>query len=236
MQEELSKLYDLQLIDSAILVIRKNLASFDTGKVQEAALNVARQIHETADMTLKTLKTDLHDSELELKSVEDKKKKFENLLYTGKISNPKELDNTEKEVEALGRQRGRLDDKILGLWDKIETATTDEAAAKKALASSQVDYDEHMRQYQAQKLALEHQWAKHNTERKAAAAKVDPTILSKYDIIRVKHGGYGISRIDADVCGICRTAVASFFLNRLKEGAKQIITCDNCKRILYFTE
>lgn len=236
MAEGLALIYQIQLIDSEILDARRKLAALDDGKLIEAELNAEKQAFEEADSSHKTMVAELHASELEQKSIEEKKAKFEQRLYSGSITNPKELDNTEKEVEMLGRQRGRLDEKILKLWDDIETAKALVETTKSAFTAKQAVYDEHMSLHKTQKNTLEQQWVKLDAQRKEQAAKADPALLSRYDAVRQSHGGVGIVKVEGEICGACKMPVPAFTLNRLREHAPGLITCESCSRILYFEE
>lgn len=230
----LEKLYTIQLIDSAILDLKRRLRALDLGvKLQEEAA-AAKAAHEKVSAELHALQADLLASELEEKSIEEKKAKFAERLYSGSISNPKELTNTEKEVEALARQLSRLDDKVLNLWETLEVAKTAEADALAQRQAAEATYAEHLKNYTAAKSKFEAEWTAREVERKAAVAQADPALYARYQANRQQHGGVGISKItDDNRCGACGNSVPTFVLGRLKEGTKDVQSCENCHRILF---
>lgn len=236
MKEALAKLYAVQEIDTSLLETRRRINALDMGKSALDAKNAAVEAHETADKQLKAYTADLHDSELQLKSVEEKKKKYESKLYDGSIHNPKELDNTKKEIEMLGRQRDTLDGKILELWELIETAKVEEAKTRAEREEKETIYNELVQKGQSQKAALEQQGALLTQKRKAAAAAADAALMARYDKLRLSHAGVAVAKVNDEQCGACQNKIPSFTLARLKEGANQVITCENCNRILYFTD
>src|SRR5258708_5024868 len=121
MNEALTALYALQQIDSALaLATRKHLA-LDPGRAELAAAEAALKSYDEITHAFHSSSGSLKDTELELQGVEKKAKDFENKLYSGKVQNPKELQSMQEEIEALGRQRGRLDEQILTLMEEVET-------------------------------------------------------------------------------------------------------------------
>ena len=46
------------------------------------------------------------------------------------MTNPKELSNIEREIEALGRQRSDLDGRVLELMEQVEQAQAEAATAE----------------------------------------------------------------------------------------------------------
>src|SRR3989442_12357173 len=119
MNATLSALYALQQVDSSLALAMRQYQALDPGRAEQAAAETARTMYDRMLRTLHETEGDLKDSELELQTVEKKKKDFETKLYSGKVSNPKELQSMQEEIEALGRQRGRLDDRILTLMAQL---------------------------------------------------------------------------------------------------------------------
>src|ERR687886_568955 len=101
LQDTLRALAALQQIDTQIQRARRAQA--------------ARQAANTARDTLHRLTAEQKDNELKEEAIETKRKNYQQRLYQGSVTNPKELSNIEREIEALGRQRSDLDGRILEL-------------------------------------------------------------------------------------------------------------------------
>src|SRR5688500_809412 len=110
---DLRKLWKLHLIDTAILEIRARAAALDPGKRIQAQIDALAKELEASPA--KTLGAELSDLELQQKGIASKIAKIEKDLYGGKIVNPREVENLQKEIEALRRQRAGLDERILEL-------------------------------------------------------------------------------------------------------------------------
>src|SRR5256884_6882976 len=114
------KLYELQLVDTQIARLEAALAALDDGTAMRAQVEQARSAEETARAELQARQSRLRDLELELQSTVGKATKVEQDLYSGRISNPKELRAMQEDVEALGRQRQRIEDEMFTLVEGEE--------------------------------------------------------------------------------------------------------------------
>src|SRR5438128_9464229 len=126
---QFEELWNLQQIDTEIYRLKRERSRLDDGAALRQSFEAAARAVEGLETRLRKLRVDLADAELELKRIEGKKADFERRLYEGKTTNPKELTAMEQEISMLGRQRGRLDESILTLMDRIETTTAELAGA-----------------------------------------------------------------------------------------------------------
>lgn len=231
MKDALMALYTLQEVDMALAVARQTLDGLDRGDVERAAAETARTLFQRLTKTLHDTSADLTDAELELQSVEQKKKQYEDKLYGGRVTNPKELTSMQEEIEALGRQRGRLDERILVLMDQVENikaqvqdAREKLAAAEAALSRKEAAYRDAYREISERIAGLE--------ERRDQAAKALPVaLLKRYEAIRAQRGGVGAARIEGGVCSVCRTSLPTNLVRRVQAG-ETVELCENCGRIL----
>lgn len=230
--EALKQVYAVQELDTQISQLRYRLDRLDRGEREQAARDRAEAAFHAAEQRQKELHMELTDRELELKSVEEKKKKFETRLFAGTILNPKELDATQKEVEALGRQRAALDDRILSLWDEIEAAKGAAAEAKRGLDAAEAFLAAKLAEYEEQKGKLERALATLVQKRAEAAAAVAPDLLERYERSRKRHDGVGIAKVHESTCGVCGMVLPMSTLEALRSG-ERLVTCDACARILY---
>src|SRR5207247_52997 len=81
------------------------LAALDDGTALRGRVQQAHAVEETARGDLQAGQSRLRDLELELQSTVGKATKVEGDLYSGRISNPKELRAMQEDVDTLGGQR-----------------------------------------------------------------------------------------------------------------------------------
>lgn len=232
LKDHIIALLALQEVDSHIQRVRKSLALQDDGSKLKAASELSAKMHATALSALHVVHGDLKDSELKLATLETKIKSYEQKLYQGTVTNPKELANIEKEINALGHQRSDLDGKVLGLMDESDTQ---EAVVRALAATAERDkaaFEEHRAAYVDRKDSLGRELAAVTAKRPdVVKAVTDAALLKRYEELRPRHDGLAITHIVEGYCGGCRTRLPSMFVTLVKQG-DEVQYCENCGRIL----
>lgn len=221
----------LQTLDTQIDRLKRERSRLDDASTLQREMEARRTAHADAEVKLRELKTRLTDAELQLAGIEQKKREFERRLYEGKVSNPKELQAIEREIEMLGRQRGRFDEAVLTHMDEIETATAILARAAAARAAAETAWTEAETRYRAEVTRLDGALADMLPRRKSAAAAIDPATLRRYDDLRVRAGGLAVARVEGNTCSGCRMALPSILVRRVGQRADYVY-CENCSRLL----
>lgn len=236
MNTQLKALYELQQIDVQLSAAQRAIAALDDGTKLRQQLALAEKQLTALTEQLKKSQSELQDNELNLKSLETKKSDFEKKLYEGKIVNPKELSSIEKEIEALGKTRAKLDERILELYDIVEKQQTDAAKMEAVATQLKKRLTDHLAQYQAKTKDLQKQIETLTASRQAAIATVtDRQLLSKYETIRARYKDTGLSKVENGKCGVCHVGLTSYTQRLLKEN-EQYQTCESCGRILFLEE
>ena len=230
--ETLKALYAVQQVDTLIQRARRSQSNLDNGTAASAAAEAANAEAKQKRVELHKLAGDLKDSELKLETVEAKRKNNQQKMYQGSITNVRELANIEKEIEALGRQQSDLDGRILALMEDVEQAQAASSVADAQAHTAEGHRTEVLAAYRSRYDALALELTSLTQQRETAAAAVeDKAALKRYDAIRVKASGVGIAKIEGDTCGGCHMKLSSTLIKTVKEQA-QILTCENCGRLL----
>jgi len=231
MKQALAELYALQEMDLAIMRCAKQLRGLDTGAAEKQAYELAKHAHEEVAEQLRQAQGDLRDAELELASVETKQKEHSQLLYSGKVRNPKELEALQREVEALGRHRGTLDERVLNLMDRVETLVAEEQRLSKEEDRLREAYRSKAEAYVRAARKLRDELAHLQSMREAKAAEVPAALLKRYDAVRATKDGIGIAKLDGTRCGACRTILPRNTMLAVRDSS-DIVTCESCGRLL----
>ncbi len=230
--ETLNALYALQLVDTQIQRAKRAQAALDNGTSAATAAQTAHASAQARRGEWQKLAGELKDSELKSAAVETKRKNYQGKLYQGTVTNPKELANIEKEIEALGRQQSDLDGRVLELMDEAEQAQAVLTVADEQARQADGHRAEVVASFRSRHQALDLELADLARQRLEAEPLVeDKAALKRYDAIRVKQGGIGIARIEGNSCGGCRMTLSSTSIKAVKEGT-QMQTCENCGRLL----
>jgi len=232
MREQLVALYELQSLDVEISKAKQGLAALDGAKAMQKQLKAAKQAMETAEKSLADAEIELKDSELKLKSIDEKRTATEKRLYGGAVTNPKELSSLEKEIAHLKNQQGQLDERVLELYDSVESLRVKANSVKELTGKYQKRVDDILVKETAERKRLEAELKELESRRDSLEVKVsDKKLLSKYDSLRKRTGSTGIAKVIDGKCGGCHILVTSFTIRKLFE-AKEIECCESCGCIL----
>ncbi len=232
---ELQRLWKLAKIDSGLVEVRHRAAALDVGKSITSDLEKLHQEDVEVGGKARSLAADLADLEIAQKGIEDKLKRIDKDLYGGKIVNSREVENLQKEILILKRQRENNDEKILMLWDLLPPAKEAAGKLETQIAEKQKQLTERKKSAIAMKAALEAEFTKLNAMRPDALRGISPGIMSKYDGIRHRNGGIGMAEVTSKQnCAHCGTLVPERTVQSLKD--EKVVTCESCHSILYYTE
>ena len=82
---------------------------------------------------------------------------------------------------------------------------------------------------------LEGQLNQLTAERTEIAAKVEEELLSLFERLFVSKGDAAVVALEHEVCTGCHMKVTTQTAHRVKNG-KEIVSCEQCGRILYAAE
>lgn len=232
MREKLAALLALQQQDSAIDILKKQYAQLNSGKTEHEAFQAAQAARKEADAAVHVARAAVADTELEQKTVEERRGEYETKLYSGKVTNPKELQAMQDEVDMLARNRDRLGDKLKSLLEELEESRGRQSEAAKTLKEMDAKSKAAKASYQANSDAIVAQARLLVAQRAQAAKELPPTLLARYEMIRKDKGGLAVVPVeDGNSCGGCKMGLSSSTVKRLQAGS-DVETCDNCGRIL----
>ncbi|MBI4277821.1 MAG: hypothetical protein HY660_05140 [Armatimonadetes bacterium] len=222
---------ELQALDSRLAALQKRRRALDDGAGLHTTLVQARQAWEQARTGLHATEVQVRTWELEVESLAAKRKKFEQDLYGGRITNPKELESLQAEVNALKRAISRIEDQILGGMETIERERPEVVALEQSAKGQDEALAAHVEAYRQEVAAIDAEQAELAARREAMAAEIDELLLRKYERIRARAGGIAVVRVEHDRCGGCHVALPEGMLVRVREG-DDLVTCEECGRIL----
>ncbi len=232
MKDQLNALYELQKIDVEIARANAGLAGLDGALALRRQHAAAKKALDAAQAAATNAETELKDSELKLKSIDEKRAATEKRLYGGTVSNPKELSSLEKEIEHLKNQQGELDERVLELYEQVEALREKAQSSKASFEEIEKQARAALAREAADRKKFEAELSELQPKREQLASNVtDAHMLSRYDAIRKKTGSTGIAKIVDHQCEGCHVHVTNFTVRNIFED-KGIEYCENCGRIL----
>jgi uncharacterized protein len=235
MNAELSTLYQVQQLDIEIVRRRQALAALDTGAALEAEICALQA--ELADLAKKreAAENDNLDTELEMKSLQEKRDRFQKQLYSGAVSNPRQLSDLQNEVQMLEREIRKVEDRDLELMETLETLRGEIAAREARQRELQGQLVEVKAAYADAGARLKTELAALEASRAETAQGLTGSLLKRYDQIRVRSANLGLVKIIGKDCPGCHVSLPSDTLKALKSG-RGLQSCESCGRILYREE
>ena len=136
------------------------------------------------------------------------------------------------EIERYENEIRKIEDEELELMveaDKVKGALAAEekkaATVKESIGRQITDLDEKSRVLRARLEEL-------TKERSELAGKIDEDVLGRFERLFNSKGDAAVVALEHEVCTGCHMKVTTQTAHRVKAG-KEIVSCENCGRILY---
>jgi uncharacterized protein len=224
----------LQLVDTEIDAARKRLAELDALVADHSALDALAEVVRSSESSAAVRRGQLRDRELELKTLETRIGEIDKRLYSGRIQNPKELENLDREVRMFRENQSRLEESVLQLLELSERADVDALARRNQLEIAQAERERDTNVWQAERELV-------TAQQQALAAKVsalrqqaDSSQLAVYDRVR-RRNTLAVTTVHGQQCGVCGITLPVAVVDRARDP-EAIAQCDNCSRILSVLE
>ena len=138
-----------------------------------------------------------------------------------------------REIERYQKEISDLEDQELELMEqadqlKVQIATEDKqtAAAKSSIAKQVADLD-------GKEATLGGRLEELKKERDELTSKVDEDLLDRFNRLFSSKGDAAVVALEHDVCTGCHMKITTHTAVRVR-GGKEIVSCEQCGRILYF--
>ncbi|MCU1358597.1 MAG: Zn-ribbon protein [Acidimicrobiales bacterium] len=222
--------------DTRLDQIHHNLAALPARAERDEAVRSLAAV-EAEIVTVTAVRDDLARDQKrlddEVSTLEGKRKGFDTKLYSGTITNPRELQDLQEEIEALGRRIGVLEDRELSIMEQVEPVEARLAAltaSQEQGSTARSDAELRLTAAEAElAVALEQETG----ARRVAAASVPDDLLASYEKLRSGLGGVGVARLVGNQCGGCHLTLSAMEAARMRKlGAGEVGHCDECGRIL----
>lgn len=232
MLKALEYLRQLQALDDQIDAERGRVATIDVTLHDRSEFEDAKQRHQNAAVPVKAFEAEQRDLELKIGSARTHLSEGEQKLYSGKVSNPRELSDLQSRSADLRKQIATGEDAELKTMEQLEAAraelSTAEAELRRVVGARRALEGELV----AERKNLVASVRAVTAARDSLRAQVDPASLKTYDRLRVRHGGSAVAEVKQRICLGCRVSLIGALEQRLRQG-DQLITCQSCGRFLY---
>ena len=233
MQQIIKKLLILQDRDRRILHIKEQLARVEPERqLFQSRLSSAQLGLDSAKLKVKQAETDRKKLELEVESKKTQIEKY--ALQQFQTKKNEEYRALAHEIETCKEVIGRLEDQQLELMEQIETYQKQSVIAAREAEEARKVTESQIKEITAGEERLRAELAGLESNRDELTTAIDEAALRKYQrLIRTK-GDNVVVGIQHGVCGGCHMKFPMQLVVAC-QAAKELVTCPNCGRILYYT-
>jgi predicted nucleic acid-binding Zn-ribbon protein len=225
-------LYRLQQVDSQIDQIQVRLKAIQQTIENDVVLRTANEHFTGADGKHKDAERALKVSEAEVEKQQIKIQQTEASLYGGKVHNPKELQDLQKDIVSLKRHLETLEERQLEAMLAIEDTEKDLQIAKIDLERVQSNLKEQNKDLTKESETLRKDLERLNSERQAVVTDIASQALNVYDQLRKQKRGIAITTVTDNSCEACGTTLTPS-QQQTARSTSQLFHCPTCGRILF---
>jgi predicted nucleic acid-binding Zn-ribbon protein len=171
-----------------------------------------------------------------VEAVKSRRTRDRDRLDRGLITNPKDMERMQHELESLERRISSLEDDELEVMEKLEeeqrhldeldalVAETDEKRAALTVVR-----DERL-------AAIDADLAQVEADRGPAVDGLPADLLALYEKLRAQKGGVGAAELRQRRCTGCQLAIDASEIAKIRSApADEVVRCEECQRILVRT-
>ncbi len=226
------KLYRLQQVDSQLDQMRRRYQTIENELKDDAELQSAERKAERAEAVLQAAKKALRRAEENTRAQRMKIEQSESNLYSGKVTNPKELQDLQNEAESLKRYLSVLEDRQLEAMMSVDEADETFQEAQTRYQRIRSDRELTCAQLIDEQKILERDVERLEQERRATASTIPAEDLAIYEKTREQRGGLGVASVSDRTCTACGSTLSAALMQEARSPHK-MTHCNFCGRILY---
>ena len=236
-EEKLSLNQDLILIqkmDNEIGQLNNNFENL----VQREQLSVLLKEQEDDQAELDRTQQEIHDRKQRSKKAEDqssiieqKIKREENKLYSGTVSNPKELMGIKSEIDDLKKQVDRMDTEILEQMEALDDLTEKENSLLKIIEERKAEIGKLESEITQLESDIRSSVSNLEGEVSNVRGRISEDVLVLYDRLRKEKDGRVVATIKGGACSVCNMTLPFEKVEKMNDR-EQYYRCEFCRRII----
>lgn len=232
MKEELAKLIDLQITDTNIRRLKK---AIDSSETRRAGLEQEFEQHAFTIREIQKRRDDLN-----AERAANEKEIAENKTYLERADrnlkhaqNQKEYETAMREMDTLQKQVGVHETKVVELMSSIEEVEKELETRAEEINTLDSKRDEALAAFSTEVEANRAELATEESKREAVFVTLPANMAAVYNrLAQRSRDGIAVAEVVNGSCSACNMSLRPQMNVEVKKG-NEIITCENCSRILY---
>ena len=168
---------------------------------------------------------------LETESVRERSARLDAQLYSGEITNPRDLEALEQEAKQVRGLLEKQDAELLELSVQAEESQNKRDSLEKELADNRATWESRQTELQSQVKGWDSEVKTLSTQRKEMVDTLDPSTVQGYESLRKAKRGVAVAKVERGLCQACRMSLPTQQQQRVRMG-RQTVLCSSCGRML----
>ncbi|TFG70648.1 MAG: hypothetical protein E4H27_05730 [Anaerolineales bacterium] len=220
----------LQDTDLELLSNQKRLGDLVPLLKDSSAMLIAQERLDAAKTAAKQARQNQETLEFEFGRVQNKLRVDTEKLYSGRITNARELQDLQAETESLKRHLAEIEEKLLEAMmvrEEADAQVSEANTALEAIREKTKTSQQHLVDEQA-KLSIR------NTTLAALQEKlrkqIPASILDTYEYLKSRTGNIPVAQLNGEICSICGIEVIKPVQQKARHDEEAY--CGGCNRLL----
>jgi uncharacterized protein len=228
-----ASLYQLQQLDLELERVIAEQQALESTLQGDSVIKKLRAEHTIAQQQLHLGLQAQKEAEWALEELDSRLRMQEQRLYSGVVTNPKELYALQQEVQHLRAQQNRQEEMALEVI--LSTESLQEVANSKAeaLRQAQEKWAEANATGMVRRDQLDVKRQELMANREQFVSTIDAHLFNRYETLKRTKQGRAVSKVDQNSCQWCRVILTRSELQRVRTST-DLQMCSNCGRILYY--
>ena len=219
-----------QEIDLELHHLNQRLTEIEATLNDTSALAEAQQNADGTAQAARAARKAQKDVEFELQKTQTEIQQTDQRLYSGSVTNPRQLEDLQAKSQSLRRWVTKLEDDLLEAMVAREEADESDAKASanlKHIATKRAHFEQNLA---AERAVLQTRGQTLLQEAENVKAHIPPAILDSYHYLTSRTGGIPVARLQGEVCNMCGIEVLKPTQRKVKNGEEAY--CDGCRRLI----
>lgn len=224
-------LYRLQTIETSLDHAKKRLAEIEDLLNNHEAIQNAKQAYDNCQAEHHLAQTKSNNLDLELTALIQKIKDTDELLYSGRLTNPRELQDREAELASLKNRKTKLEADVAEARQAEQVAHHSMGESQNFLQAVQEEVAAQNKDLVKEDEKLRGKMGGWLKERKTTLEEVPQEDYKLYKQLKPQKNGVAVVRLNGVSCSFCQVEQTEVLLHQIRHK-KVVAQCNSCARIL----
>lgn len=227
------ELYRLQEIDLNVQQHHKRLEEIAAQLADNKALAEAEAQVAANEQVLTPLKNKIRQLEQDIQANTAKVRETDEALYSGRVRNPKELQDMQQEIQSLKKRNQELEDVLLETMLTVDEADAALKASSANLETIRAQFDLANKSLIEEQKRLRSEGSALLKSREQLLPSIEAATLKIYNNLRPRKNNQPVAVLVNQSCSVCRVQQDLHIVQAVRKG-DSLTYCGNCGRILIY--